>query len=337
MLTRIKKKFAARPSLYYSMSIAATWAGVGSLMVGMQTAQNFGIIPFLMWALGNTLACIVFGLVVYKLPKARAVFRSAVMRYVFGALCIMNLWVNLSGVQTIFAPTPLTEYFGMGLSFAFMVFFIALLVVRGMVRNVLTGHTSWAVVYGFGIIITVLAMLASRGNMVQLTAGLENLNVGAERFFLLLPGAFMYPFFYEIFDYNDENADGTKKIPIRRVFIGGGLLFGAYLIFTFLLAWTNFNPVLSTFKAFFVALVALSTVSGFVYSIYICFGRRLGIALNIAALAAWQLIIPMGFLGIWTMMASARTFVVLSMLTVAIALTIRDRLKSGREVQNASR
>jgi hypothetical protein len=41
--TRLKNSFKEKPSRYYSMSIAATWAGVGSLMVGIQMAQNFGI------------------------------------------------------------------------------------------------------------------------------------------------------------------------------------------------------------------------------------------------------------------------------------------------------
>ena len=327
MFSKLTNSFRNKPSAYYAMSIAATWAGVGSLMVGIQTAQNSGIIPFLMWATGNTLACIVFGLVIHSLPKAREIFRTKIMRCLFGLLCIMNLWVNLSGVQTIFQPTPLTETFGMILSFAFMIFFIILLIVRGMIRNVLTGYTSWAVVYGFGVLVTVLALIWSRGNMVQLQPGLENINIGIERFFLLLPGAFMYPFFYEIFDYNDKNQDGTKNIRIRSVFVAGGLLFGAYLTFTFLLAWTTFNPILSILKACFVSLVALSTVSGFVFSIYICFGRKLGITLNIVALIVWQLIIPMGFLSIWTMMASARTFVVIGMLVTAIILTIRDKRK----------
>ena len=331
MFSTITSKFKNKPSLYYSMSIAATWAGVGSLMVGMQTAQNFGIIPFLMWAAGNTLACIVFGLIAHALPKVRAVFRSKVMRYIFGILCIMNLWVNLSGIQTIFAPTPLTETFGMILSFSAAAIFIVILIVRGMIRNVLTGHMSWVLVYALGIAVTAIAIINSRGNMTPLQLGLDNLSMGFERFFLLLPGAFMYPFFYEIFDYNEKNEDGTKRINVRRVFVDGGLLFGAYLTFTFLLAWTTFNPVLSTLLAFLVTLVALSTVTGFIYSIYICFGRKLGIAFNIMALAGWQLVIPMGFLGIWTMMASARTFVVLAMLATSIALTIRDKRKRVSE------
>ena len=309
------------------MSIAATWAGVGSLMVGIQMAQDFGILPFLMWAAGNTLACIIFGLLVNAVPKIRAVFRSKVMRYAYGSLCIMNLWVNLSGIQTIFKPTPLTEKFGMAISFAAAALFVGILIVRGMIRNVLAGHMTWTAVYALGIIVTVLAIIKSHGNMVQIGFGLEHIDQGIEKFILLLPGAFMYPYFYEIFDYNDKNEDGTKHINTRRVFTMGGLMFGAYLTFTFLLSWTNFDPFLNTVKAFLVTLVALSTVSGFIYSIYICFGRRLGIALNVMALGVWQLVIPMGFLGIWTMMASARTFIVFAAIAVSLALALRDKRK----------
>lgn len=47
MLTNIKSKFTENPSLYYSMSIAATWAGVGSLMNGITMAREYGIVPCL--------------------------------------------------------------------------------------------------------------------------------------------------------------------------------------------------------------------------------------------------------------------------------------------------
>lgn len=57
----VKDKFKKTPSIYYAMSIAATWAGVGSLMNGITMAQDYGIVPFIIWAIGNTLACVVFG------------------------------------------------------------------------------------------------------------------------------------------------------------------------------------------------------------------------------------------------------------------------------------
>ena len=44
VFSSLANKFTDKPSLYYSMSIAATWAGVGSLLVGITMAQQYGII-----------------------------------------------------------------------------------------------------------------------------------------------------------------------------------------------------------------------------------------------------------------------------------------------------
>lgn len=142
MFSNIKTKFAKKPSLYYSMSIAATWAGVGSLMVGIQMAQEYGIVPFLLWALGNTLACIVFGVFAPMIPKLREVFRSKAVRFVVGIMCMFQVWVNLNGVQSIFASTPLTGTFGMALAYLSAAVFIVLLLRFGMIRNVLTDNAS---------------------------------------------------------------------------------------------------------------------------------------------------------------------------------------------------
>ena len=48
MYSRIKARFSSRPAFFYAMSIAATWAGAGSFIVGSQIANNFGIFPWLL-------------------------------------------------------------------------------------------------------------------------------------------------------------------------------------------------------------------------------------------------------------------------------------------------
>jgi hypothetical protein len=128
-------------------------------------------------------------------------------------------------------------------------------------------------------------------------------------------------------DYNDRNEDGTKKVRIQHAFISGGLLFGAYLTFTFLLAWTNFNPALNIIKAFLIMLVAVSTISSFLYSIYITFGRKLGLVVNVAAIALWQLLIPMGVLGVWTLMASIRIYIVIGAILFATGWHLAEKKK----------
>lgn len=312
------------------MSIAATWAGVGSLMVGIQMAREYGIIPFLLWAVGNTLACIVFGVFAPTIPKLREVFRSKFMHFITGIICVFQVWLNMNGIQQIFSDTPLTGTFGMILAYVVAIFFIFLLIRFGMIRNVLTDYASWIAVYGLGFVITIAAIIYSRGNMYSLSLGLENISVGVEKFFLLLPGAFLYPYFFEILDYNECNEDGTKEIDVRKAFINGGLLFGAYLSYTFLLAWTNFSPLLNLAKAFLITLVAVSTISSFLYGVYITFGKKLGILVNIACVASWQLLIPMGVLGVWTLMSSIRIFIVFGGIIYALVWNFVEKRKAVR-------
>lgn len=330
MFSNVINRFINRPSFYYSMSIAATWAGVGSLVVGIQMAREYGIIPFLLWALGNTLACVVFGIFAPAIPKLREVFRSRPMHFITGIICVFQIWLNMNGIQSVFNDTSLTGTFGIALAYIVAIFFIVLLIRFGMIRNVLTDFVSWAAVYGVAFVLTIAAIIYSHGNMYPLSLGLNHIPAGIEKCLLLLPGAFLYPYFFEILEYNDKNVDGTKRINIRKAFIGGGLLFGAYLTFTFLLAWTNFGPILNIVKAFLITLVAISTISSFLYSVYITFGKKAGILVNIGCVALWQLLIPMGVLGVWTLMSSIRIFIVIGGILYALAWNFLEKRKAVR-------
>ncbi|MEG2623516.1 MAG: hypothetical protein RSC06_11510 [Clostridia bacterium] len=327
MFSKITRRFKADPTLYYAMSIAATWAGVGSLMNGITMVREYGIIPFLIWALGNTLACVVFGVFAPMIPKLRDVFRTKPMRLIVGLMCVFQIWLSMNGIQAIFAETILTGTFGMIVAYAAAAFFLILLLRFGMIRNVLTDNASWIAVYVVATALTVAALLYSRGNMVSLAMGLEssNIGVGVNKALLLLPGAFLYPYFFEILDYNDANADGTKAVNVRRAFMLGGLLFGAYLIFTFLLAWTSFSPILSIIKAVLITLIAVSTLSSFLYSVYITFGRKAGLVINIASVALWQWLIPLGVMGVWTLMAQVRIWIVAGAIVIALIWAARQK------------
>ena len=325
MFTLLKDKFIKNPSAYYAMSIAATWAGVGSLMNGITMLRDYGIIPFLCWALGNTLACVLFGVFAPKIPKLREVFQSKPMHIIVGCMCIFQVWLNMNGIQAIFAETALGGTFGMVVAYAIAAVFIVVLYSFGMIRNVLTDHLGWIAVYAVALVLTLSAIVYSRGNMNVLGLGIENIPVGIEKCVLLLPGAFLYPYFFRILDYNDKNQDGTKQINIRRVFINGGLLFGAYLAFTFLLAWTNFSPTLNIIKAILITLVAVSTISSFLYSAYITFGRKIGLAVNIATVGLWQFLIPLGVMGVWTLMSQIRIWIVLGAIACSFAWSHRER------------
>ena len=319
MFKRLKENFKQNPTTFYAMSIAATWANAGSLLNGVSTAQNNGILPYILWAIGNTLACIVFGLFAPMIPKLRDVFRSKVMLIIMGIMCPFQCWISMNGIQTVFADTPLGATGGVVIAMAFAVFFMLFFLKFGMIRNVLSDHLSWVGVYALVFGLTIIALFKAQGDFVPLAWGFDQLSVGVKNCLLLIPGAFMYPYFFELLDYNDENADGTKKINVRKTFTLGGVVFGVYLVFIFLMSLANFTPAMNVIKAVLVTLIAVSSLSSFQFGMYITFGNKIGLGLNALTIAAWQILIPLGVMGAWTLMASIRIYIVAAAIVAAFA------------------
>lgn len=329
MLIAIKQKFKSNPLLYYALSICATWAGIGSLMNGVAMTQTYGIIPSLIWVAGNTFACILFGLVALKIPKVREVFRSKAMMWICGVMCVFQAWLSMNGMQTVFADTVIGELGGTVIAYALAAFFLIILLRFGMIRNVLTDGFGWLVVYALAVLVTVLALVNSHGHLNTIGLGLEpeNMKTGIWKAILLLPGPFTYPYFFRILDYNEQNADGARAVNTKLAFTLGGVFFGVYMAITFLLAWAQFTPALSMIKAVLITIIGTSTLSSSMYSIYIAFGKRIGLGVNLGLILLWHILIPLGVMGMWTLMASVRIYFVGAGILAAIIWHLHEKKK----------
>lgn len=310
----VKEKFKNNPLLYYALSICATWAGIGSLMNGVVMTQTYGIIPSLIWVFGNTVACIVFGYLAFRLPKVREVFCSRIMLWICGIMCVFQAWLSMNGMQAVFADTVFGTDAGMYIAYAEAVLFIVILYRFGMIRNVLTDGFGWIVVYLLAVGVTIAAMYQSAGNYNAISMGLqaEPMKSGIWKAILLLPGPFTYPYFFRILDYNEKNEDGTAKVDVQKAFTLGGIFFGIYMAIIFGLAWAKFTPGLALVKAVLITIIGTSTLSSSMYSIYIAFGKKLGLLINAGLIAGWHILIPLGVMGAWTLMASIRIYFVVA-------------------------
>lgn len=332
MFSEIKAKFKANPLLYYALSICATWAGIGSLMNGVAMTQSYGIIPSLIWVSGNVAACIVFGYCALKIPKVREVFCSKVMMWVCGVMCIFQSWLSMNGMQTVFADTVLGKRGGMMIAYAEAVIFLIILYRFGMIRNVLTDGFGWLIVYALAVAVTVAAMFHSRGsfNTIPMIADADSMKTGIWKAILLLPGPFTYPYFFRILDYNEKNEDGTQKVDVRKAFTLGGIFFGIYMAIVFGLAWAQFTPLLNMLKAILITIIGTSTLSSAMYSIYIAFGKKVGLAVNAALIVGWHILIPLGVMGMWTLMASVRIYFVGAGIVAALVWHYAEKRKAVR-------
>ena len=318
------ERFKNNPTFYYGLTICASWAGVGSLLNSITMTQTYGIVPSLIWSAANIIACILFGWTVHKLPTLREVIRTKVARYSLSVIAIFNIWLNMTGIQTVFSETTIGVEGGTILAYAVAITFVVLLLWRGMIRNILTDGASWIAVYFLIFVITILAYANSGGEFNSASWGLnsEAIGIGFHKALLLLSGPFIYIYFYEMIEYNDSNIDGTNRVNMQKAFTLGGLLFGLYMIFAFSLAFVKFPPALSFLKAILISLIAISTLSTFIFSIYLVFGRKLGLIIDVIAISTWSMVSNLGVMGIWTVGATVRSYLAVMFILVAIGITM---------------
>jgi hypothetical protein len=205
-----------------------------------------------------------------------------------------------------------------------------------MIRNVLTDGVGWIVVYALAMLVAVAAVIQSRGAMNDIPAIADEhaLGTGIWKAILLLPGPFTYPYFFEILNYNEHNDDGTKKVNVQKAFTWGGIFFGIYMAIIFVLAWVQFSPVLNVIKAVLITIIGASTLSSCMYSIYIAFGKKVGLGVNVGMIALWAVLVPLGVMGMWTLMASVRIWFVGAGILFAIGWWIYEKHTKGKALQS---
>lgn len=326
MFHSLTQKFKASPRIYYALSVAASWAGAGSLMNSTTMANTIGVVPALIWCLFNTLACITFGLLIWYLPTVRRVMNTKACRLVLAAFSVFQIWLAMTAVNDAWAGI-IGGAWAKVLVYAAATTFIVVLYRHGIITNILTDNGGMYVIYALVIVLAGASLIATRGNFNALPLGLEkeNLAQGLYKGLLLLPGPFTYPYFFKLIEYNDENGEGVSRCDITRAFIGGGIAFGIYLVFAFSLIFTTISPVLDVCKALLLTALAVSTLSSFIYSEHAVFGKRIGLGINLFALGFWILVAPLGVMGVWTLMAESRVYLILAMLAAAIALRLAQR------------
>ena len=330
MFSKIKNKFKANPTLYYALSIAASWAGAGSLMNSTTMAQTIGVIPALIWCIFNTLACVVFGLIIWKLPTVREVMRTKTCRFILALFSIFQIWLCMTAVNEAWASTPLGAVGGLILTYAVTIGFIVALYRMGIIANIMTDDGGMYLIYFLVIVLAGVSLLTTGFSFDGLKLGLESSNLwqGLYKGLLLLPGPFTYPYFFKLLDYNEENDDKVRKCNITKAFVLGGIGFGVYLVFAFSLIFTSISPVLNICKAVLLSVLAISSLSSFIYSEFAVFGKKVGLGINVFATVFWIAVAPLGVMGVWTLMAETRVYLIVGILLVALVKRIRDKRKA---------
>lgn len=107
-------------------------------------------------------------------------------------------------------------------------------------------------------------------------------------------------------------------------------MFGLYMVLAAVLTFVQFSPALNVLKAFLITVIAASSLTTYIYSEYLVFGKKLGTAINVATIAGWYFLIPLGVMGIWTLMSEIRWIIILAVVLVAAIQKIVSRRREAK-------
>lgn len=84
-------------------------------------------------------------------------------------------------------------------------------------------------------------------------------------------------------------------------------------------------------KAILITIIALSSLSTYLYSEYLVFGDTMGFILDVITVCSWQIVIPLGVMGIWTLMSEIRLYIIIAVLLASVVLhLVSDRKEDAR-------
>lgn len=319
-MNSLREFFNNHRALFYAMSMAASWAWGTSLVVGMEIVQTRGAIPFIIWATANSLAIPLFGLLARKLKGFYEIVNSKAVTVFTTCVQVFCIWIQMNAIYQYLGIAGVSDLWCKVIPIIVASVFLILLFKNGLIKAIVTDNPIWYGVYGLMLILVVLAFVtnAPTHNIVTLNST-GDISWALYTAIVLFSGPIMGIPFWQYFDRCKQ--DGQLK-----AFNVAGLLFGAYTILIFVLAHFSLEgTAMIWILVACIFLVAISSINSAVVAMQRLAGYKVGFGISACAIAGWQIVIPMGVMGLWLTMGTARVYV--SIICIVLALIWSHRKK----------
>ena len=327
MKARLKEFFAKHIVLMYAMSMAASWAWGTSLVVGMQIAQTRGTIPFIIWAVANSLSLPLFGFIAFKIKNLDAIMKTKpILLFTTGVQCFC-LWIQMNAIYEILIKYNIAGDFGAKfVAIAIAVFFLFGLYKNGLMRNVSTDQPIWSICYIGMVAIAIIGFASGSGfQSIPMVNSDADINWALYTAIVLFSGPLM----------DIQNWQLARKVYAEKrmhSYLLAGILFAVYMVLVYVLAYQQFNRAMDVIMVLVIVCVATSTINNAIVGVQEIAGRKVGFCIAGICIASWQIVIPMGVMGLWLTMGTARIYVSAACIATALLMSWRQRkmLSNGR-------
>lgn len=325
-INKIKGFFQKHMLFYYAMSMAASWAWGTSLIVGMQIVQDRGILPFIIWAAANSLSLPLFGYIAFKIPKLNDIMKSKPVMLFTTAVQCFCLWIQMNAIYEILINHNIVGDLAAKLiAIAIAVVFLFGLFKNGLMRNVSTDQPIWAICYIGMVAIAIIGFVCGNGfQSVPFVNSGEDINWALYTCIVLFSGPLM----------DIQNWQLARKVYAEKrmkSYYLAGILFAIYMVLVAVLAFLNFNRAMDIIMVLVIICVATSTINNAIVGVQEIAGRKVGFVIGAVCIAAWQIVIPLGVMGLWLTMGTARIYVSIACIATGIVWNYIEKRKKRKE------
>lgn len=323
----MEKSIKNKSSFFYAMSLAASWAWGTSLVVGMQTIQEKGIIPFLIWAIANSLALPLFGFIAYRIPNLSKVVNSKIVTFFTTIVMVFCLWIQMNAIyQYLNNLNFITDIASKIISIAIMIFMVIALYKDGLVKSIFIDNPLWFLCYALLFVLLILGFVfqVERYSLVSVVNQKE-ISWALNSCIILFSGPIMCI-------QNWQMAEKLKAENKMKAHYTAGLLFALYMAFVGCLGYFHFNGIMNIILVLVVLCVSLSTADAAIVGLQKMAGKKIGVIIALIAIALWNFVSSMGVMGLWTTMGNMRKYVAGACIIVAIGMYFYQKRKNREKV-----
>jgi len=293
------------PDWLLGVSFAASWTWAAAMLVGVSILREAGILPFVIWFVGNASAIPFFGWLSRKLPGLWDQTRRLPMRVLMSIMLMFTIWFNMTGIQTAGSGTGWFSFTQGDLLLKFIPIVTLILVwiatfKNGIKWSIYSDRVQWALELGSVMAIAVVAVVERGGFHVQpglvvgSYVGLRGWILGAWTLPLLLSNPFLDGTFW-------HRAAYAKSM---RPYWWGFAQFLVYLLCVLVIGLVGLTPIASNILFAVIFFASFSTLDACTAGLQLTAGKNLGNALGILSAFGWLIVANMGLLDVWVLLFS---------------------------------
>lgn len=313
------------------MSMAATWSWGASLLVGIGIVSAWGLIPYLVWLVGNILAIPLFGVIYKYLPNAR--FWKNLMPFVLlwvfiqSMAIIMNLnflQSTMTGREDVNTAISMDTTTSLFIIYALGIALWLYIMKKRLFGSYFTDLIQYKVQIIGAICLAVVALYTTGINDFTWIAN-GGVNWAIFGFIGIITGVTAAAQQWQRLEKVDESSKITTTL-------WGGFWFGLYMIPCAIVAVAFTGGLVETLLLITIVLaITTSTIdSGYAGLQYI--GERFNLphwipnAFSLIVLLSFPLMASWGVVQIWSFYAGVRWKIVVGLIVATLIYNHRDKL-----------